>query len=188
MQALAKQRSTWRSHVDRWYQQQHKEHYESTQKRRQIRKRIQVGQYECSFPGCLFTHDQLRYVKSHEKQKHTQVALQRQQNRAERIAAALPANATAALCPVCGKTLKCGTTGDSSDWKGVRIHLAKAHKFDRQQQNTQIEQLGGIPRPARCSGGRPSGEPLVGGEEGGRRGLRVEGRNGNAARGRVENG
>jgi hypothetical protein len=54
-------------------------------------------------------------------------------------------------------------------WKGVRIHLAKVHKMDRQQQDTQIEQLGGIPRPARCTGGRTAGESLAS-RRGGRRG------------------
>jgi hypothetical protein len=86
----------------------------------------------------------------------------------------------AVLCPVCGKTLKCETTSVGTEWKGVRIHLAKAHKMDRQQQDTQIEQLGGIPRPARCTGGRTAGESLVGGEGGGEE----ERRGGRIARGR----
>ena len=183
-QAMTKERPTWRNHVDKWYQDHRKEYFETTQKKRLVRKRVLVGHHKCSFPGCLFTHDQLRYVKSHEKQKHTQEALQRQHNRAKRIAATLPANATATLCPICGKTLKRGTTGDGSDWKGVRIHLALAHKLDRQQQDTQIEQLGGVPRPARCTGGRPSGKPLVRGEEGGRRGEREECRSGNVLGGK----
>ena len=52
--------------------------------------------------------------------------------------------------------------------------------MDRQQQDTQIEQLGGIPRPARCTGGRTAGESLVGGEGGGEE----ERRGGRIARGR----
>ena len=126
-----------------------------------VRKRALVGQYKCSFPGCLFTHDQQRYIKSHEKQKHTQAAFQRQRERADRMAAAMPANASAVLCLICSKALKRGTAGDGNDWKGVRIHLAKAHNLDRQQQDTQMKQLGCIPRPARCTGGRPAGERLV---------------------------
>ena len=150
-QTLTKERTSWRNHIDKCHQKQREEYFASHQKRRLVRKRVLVGQYRCSFPGCLFTHDQLRYVKSHEKQKHTQHALLRQQKRADTRTAMLPAGTMALLCPVCGMTLKRGTTGDGSDWKGVRIHLALAHKMDRQRQDTQIEQLGGTPRPRRAA-------------------------------------
>ena len=179
-QALAKERTQWRSHVDKYYEDQRKAHYEEHMKQRLVRKRAVAALHKCPFPGCTFQHDQLRYIKSHMKQKHTEAALQRQQERATRVAATLPANMNAVLCPVCGKTLKCETTSVGTEWKGVRIHLAKAHKMDRQQQDTQIEQLGGIPRPARCTGGRTAGESLVGGEGGGEE----ERRGGRIARGR----
>ena len=80
-QALAKERTQWRSHVDKYYEDQRKAHYEEHMKQRLVRKRAVAALHKCPFPGCTFQHDQLRYIKSHMKQKHTEAALQRQQER-----------------------------------------------------------------------------------------------------------
>ena len=65
--------------------------------------------------------------------------------------------------------LKRGNSDSKADWKGVRIHLAKAHKMNREQQDDKLEQLEIIHREARCIGSRSLGEPLGDGVGGRRR-------------------
>ena len=150
-QALAKDRSKWRSHVDKQHQDSCVEYFQQCQQQRLVRKGAVAGQYKCPIPGCSFTHDKLCYVKSHVSHKHTEAAIQRQRDRAERVAAAMPGTMTAFPCPVCGcgKILERDTTSLNAQWNGLRIHLARVHKTDKQQQDAQIEQLEGIPRLAR---------------------------------------
>ena len=67
-------RAAWRGRVNDCCTNQREAFFKEHQKKRLVRKGIAVGAHKCTFPGCSFTHDQERYVKSHFKQKHTSTA------------------------------------------------------------------------------------------------------------------
>jgi hypothetical protein len=144
-QKMALNRTRWRGHVDKHFIESRGRYFEKKQHAREVRKGQAVGRFECPVAGCTFTHDQMRYVKSHVKQKHTEAAQMRRVERVAQMARRVPDSTAVFLCPVCQKSLKRDTTNPGAQWKGFRIHLVKAHKITKAEQDTLIEQLGGVP-------------------------------------------
>ena len=144
-QSLALNRTSWRERIDKHYKDNRERYFEEKEQSRQIRKRQAVGKFECPVAGCTFTHDQMKYVKSHVKQKHSEAAHLRRVERVAQMATRVPDSTVVFLCPTCQKPLKRDTTNPGAQWKGFRIHLSKAHKMSKAVQDTLIEQLGSRP-------------------------------------------
>ena len=144
-QKLALNRTSWRGHVDKHYIESRERYFEEKQQSRQVNKGQAVGKFECPVAGCTFTHDQMKYVKSHVKQKHTEAAQMRRVERVAQMARRVPDTTVVFLCPVCHKSLTRDTTNPRVQWKGFRIHLSKAHKKTKAEQDSLIEQLGARP-------------------------------------------
>jgi hypothetical protein len=155
-QQTVQHRDEWRQTITTSVASNHAARHAGRERARAVRKGYKSGRHQCPYNNCKFSHDQLRYLKSHITLKHTQAAEERHQQRLEAANATRSNGIVCFECPVsgCSKTLRRDTStgNDVEEWKRFRMHLGRLHKMPREEQDSLIRQLGGIVRPARGKG------------------------------------